>query len=255
MARFKLVLEYDGARFEGWQIQPGARTVQGELAEAVTRVSGEAEPAVVGSGRTDSGVHAEGQVASVEIARPFTPNKLREALNGVLPRDVAVVEVEAAPADFDARKHARGKRYRYQIWNGRIASPLRQARFAHVRVPLDVSAMDAAARAFVGEHDFSSLRAAGSDVPTSVRTLVGCRVEGETGGEIRLHVAGSGFLRHMVRNLAGTLIEVGRGRLAASEMEAILAARDRSRAGPTAPAQGLTLVSVDYGEHVADPAG
>jgi len=246
MARFKLVLEYDGRGFEGWQTQPGARTVQGELVDAVARITGETDPLVIGSGRTDSGVHAEGQVAAVEIARDYGVDKLREALNGVLPHDVAVMGVEAAATDFDARKHARGKCYRYQIWNGRIASPLRAARFAHVRVPLEVAAMDEAAGAFLGEHDFSSLRAAGSDVPTSVRTLTRCAVEGEAGGEIRLHVSGTGFLRHMVRNLAGTLIEVGRGRRKADSMGELLAAKDRGVAGPTAPGHGLTLVSVDY---------
>lgn len=246
MARFKLVLEYDGRGFEGWQIQPGARTVQGVLADALERITGETAPRVIGSGRTDSGVHAEGQVASVEIARAITPEKLRKALNGVLPRDVGVMQVAAATADFDARKHATSKHYRYQIWNGRVASPLRAARFAHVRAPLDVIEMDAAARAFLGEHDFSSLRAAGSDVPTSVRSLTRCEVTGAPGDEIRLDVAGTGFLRHMVRNLAGTLIEVGRGRRRASEMGELLAARDRHLAGPTAPAEGLTLVRVDY---------
>lgn len=246
MARFKLVLEYDGSGFEGWQVQPGARTVQGALGDAIEQIAGEPGPKVVGSGRTDSGVHAEGQVASVEIARAYTATKLREALNGVLPHDVAVMEVAEAAADFDARKHARHKHYRYQIWNGRIASPLRAARFAHIRVPLDVEAMAEAAQAFVGEHDFSSLRAAGSDVATSVRTVSRCALEGQTGGEIRLHVSGTGFLRHMVRNLAGTLIEVGRGRRRADSMADLLAVRDRGVAGPTAPAQGLTLVSVDY---------
>ncbi len=246
MARFKLVLEYEGSGFEGWQIQPDSRTVQGVLAAAIERISGERDPTVVGSGRTDAGVHAEGQVASVEIGKGFAPDKLREALNGVLPSDLAVMGVEAAAPDFDARKHARHKHYRYQIWNGRVASPLRAARFAHVRVPLDVAAMVEAARAFVGEHDFSSLRAAGSSVPTSVRTVTRCDVVGEGGAEIVLHVSGTGFLRHMVRNLAGTLIEVGRGRFGPAEMSEILAARDRAVAGPTAPAQGLTLGSVDY---------
>lgn len=246
MARFKLVLEYDGRGFEGWQLQPGARTVQGVLTGAIERVTGDVAPQLVGSGRTDAGVHAEGQVASVEIARDITPEKLREALNGVLPPDVGVMAVEVAAPDFDARKHATGKLYRYQVWNGRVASPLRAARFAHVRARLDVAAMDEAARVFLGEHDFSSLRAAGSDVPTSVRTLDRCEVEGDAGAEIRLHVAGSGFLRHMVRNLAGTLIEVGRGRRTPESMADLLAARDRRLAGPTAPAAGLTLVSVDY---------
>lgn len=246
MARYRLLLEYDGAGFEGWQVQPGARTVQGELVRAIARVTHEADPAVVGSGRTDTGVHAEGQVASVELAGDLAAERLREALNGVLPRDLAVMEAALAAPDFDARKHARGKRYRYQIWNARQRSPLRAARFTHVRRPLDVAAMAAAARAFEGEHDFSSLRAAGSSVKTSVRTVTLCRVEGAAGAEIVLRVAGTGFLRHMVRNLAGTLIDVGAGRRAADSMPELLAACDRNLAGPTAPAHGLTLEGVDY---------
>ena len=246
MPRYRLVLEYDGAGFEGWQVQPGARTVQGELARAIERITGEPGPRVVGSGRTDAGVHAEGQVASVDVAGDLTGERLRDALNGVLPPDLAVTEAAPAAPDFDARKHARGKHYRYQIWNARARSPLRAARFAHVRGPLDVATMDLAARAFEGEHDFSALRAAGSSVKSSVRTVTCCRVEGEAGGEIRVHVSGSGFLRHMVRNLAGTLIEVGSGRRPADSMAQLLAGRDRGQAGPTAPAHGLTLVRVDY---------
>ena len=246
MACYRLVLEYEGSGFEGWQVQPGARTVQGELARAISQVTSEADPRVVGSGRTDTGVHAEGQVASVEIARDVRVKKLRDSLNGVLPDDLAVVEVSLAAPDFDARKGARGKHYRYQIWNARRPSPLRAARFAHVRAPLDVAAMAEAAIAFEGEHDFSSLRAAGSSVKTSVRTVTSCRIEGDAGAEIVLRVSGTGFLRHMVRNLAGTLIEVGLGRRGAGSMAELIAAEDRNQAGPTAPALGLTLESVDY---------
>jgi len=245
MARYRLVVEYDGAGFEGWQVQPGARTVQGELARAVAQVTGEPDPVVVGSGRTDSGVHAEGQVASVEVGRDTPPERLRDALNGVLPPDLAVVEAALATPHFDARKDARGKRYRYQIWNARTRSPLRAGRFVHVRGALDVAAMAEAATAFEGEHDFGSLRAAGSSVGSSVRTITRCRVEGRAGGEIVVHVAGSGFLRHMVRNLVGTLLEVGAGRRRADSMAELLAARDRSLAGPTAPAHGLTLEAVE----------
>ena len=183
----------------------------------------------------------------MEIGRSLPGERLRDGLNGVLPHDLAVIEAGAAAPDFDAQKHARGKLYRYQVWNARRPSPLRAARFAHVRSRLDVGAMAEAAGGFLGEHDFSSLRAAGSSVKTSVRTLTRCDVVGAGGGEIVLHVAGTGFLRHMVRNLAGTLIEVGLGKRAPDSMSALLAARDRGQAGPTAPAHGLTLVAVDYG--------
>jgi tRNA pseudouridine38-40 synthase len=192
-------------------------------------------------------VHAEGQVASVGIETALGAERLRLALNGVLPPGVAVVEASEAPATFHARRDARGKRYRYAIWNGAIRSPLRAARAWCLQRPLDLVAMRQAATAFVGTHDFASFPTAGSDVTTTERTLDRLEILGARGGEITLVFEGSGFLRHMVRNLTGTLVEVGSGRRAASEMPALLAARDRRRAGRTAPARGLTLEWVRYG--------
>jgi tRNA pseudouridine38-40 synthase len=168
----------------------------------------------------------------------------------VLPPGVAVVEASEAAATFHARRDARGKRYRYAIWNGAIRSPLRAARAWCLQRPLDLSAMRAAATAFVGTHDFASFQTAGSDVITTERTLDRLDILGAAGGEIILAFEGSGFLRHMVRNLTGTLVEVGSGRRSASEMPALLAARDRRRAGRTAPAHGLTLEWVRYGASV-----
>lgn len=249
MAVFRLVLEYDGAAFAGWQLQPQVATVQGALEAAIARVAG-CRVRVVGAGRTDAGVHAEGQVASVCIETPLGAERLRLALNGVLPPGVAVVEASEAAATFHARRDARAKRYRYAIWNGAIRSPLRAARAWCLQRPLDLPAMRAAATAFVGTHDFASFQTAGSDVLTTERTLDRLEILGAAGGEITLVFEGSGFLRHMVRNLTGTLVEVGSGRRSASEMPALLAARDRRRAGRTAPAHGLTLEWVRYGSSV-----
>ncbi len=246
MPTFRFPLEYDGTDFQGWQVQPGGRrTVQGVLEAAVLRVTSEAVR-VAGSGRTDSGVHAEGQVASVRLAAGIDPDRLRRSINGVLPSDVAVLEVRDAPEGFDARRDARSKLYRYAIWNGPTRSPLRARRVLWLRRPLELAPMRSAAEALVGTHDFASFQAAGSDPMGTVRTLLRLEIDGRAGAAIDLRFEGTGFLRHMVRNLAGTLIEVGTGRRAPEQMAAILAARDRRRAGPTAAAQALTLVEVGY---------
>lgn len=249
MPNFKLVLEYDGTDFEGWQSQPGDhRTVQDAVARALGQISG--SPArVIGAGRTDAGVHAEGQVASVQLDTALTPHTLKRALNGTLPRDVAVRAVTRVPGTFDARRDAISKLYRYRIWNSSTRSPL-LARFSvMVQQPLDLAGMRKAAEALLGRHDFASFQAAGSTVKTSVRELTRLDVLGEPGSQVRLEVEGSGFLRHMVRNLAGTLMEVGAGRRDAASLTALLEARDRRLAGPTAGARGLCLVRVDH-----DPA-
>jgi tRNA pseudouridine38-40 synthase len=243
---FRLTLEYDGSRFHGWQVQPGGRrTVQGVLEEALRRVGGGAGRAL-GAGRTDAGVHAEGQVAGVWLATELDPAQLARALNGLLPPDLAVVACEPAPEGFHPRYAARAKLYCYRIWNGACRSPLRQARVHWVRTPLDLRAMREAAALLVGTHDFAAFQAAGSDVATTLRTLARVDVSGVAGGDVAIEVVGDGFLRHMVRILAGTLIDVGLGRRAAASMPALLAGRDRSRAGRTAPAQALTLVRVEY---------
>ena len=253
MPNFRLTLEYDGSGFAGWQLQPaGVRTVQGELETAITRITG--EPArVLGAGRTDAGVHAEGQVASVRLATRLAVADLARALNAVLPSDLAVVSADVVAEDFHARHHARSKLYRYRIWNGARPSPLRAASHWRVKPPLDAAAMQAGAQRLLGEHDFASFQATGSDVTSTRRTLTRCDVErgaggDETGarGEIVIHVEGSGFLRHMVRILAGTLVQVGSGLRTPESLTAVLAAADRRAAGPTAPPQGLTLVRVSY---------
>jgi tRNA pseudouridine38-40 synthase len=242
----RLTLEYDGEAFAGWQRQDGrARTVQGELETALARVTGE-RVAVVAAGRTDAGVHAEGQVVSLALEAPRDPAALARALNGVLPGDVAVRDARAAPAGFNARRDALSKWYRYDIWNGPLRSPLRRRRALCLQRPLDLPALRRAAQACLGRHDFASFQAAGSSVRQTVRTLSRVDLEGETGGALALQVEGDGFLRHMVRVLVGTLVAVGSGRWPPEAMHAILAARERRAAGPTAPAHALTLVAVRY---------
>lgn len=253
MPTFRLVLEYDGTDFEGWQRQdPAHRSVQGEVEKALARVTGE-RVGVVGAGRTDAGVHAEGQVASVRVDTELDAERLARALNAVLPADVAVVSARPEADTFHARRDARSKLYRYQIWNGAHRSPLRERRWAWVRAPLDVEAMRRAAAHLAGRHDFASFQSRGSSPRTTERTLFAVDLGGEAGGELWLRVEGDGFLRHMVRNLAGTLIEVGRGRRPPEAMPAVLAARDRRAAGPRAAAAGLTLVRVRYAHEAEMP--
>lgn len=246
MPNFRLLIEYDGTDLEGWQIQrEPARTAQGLLAAAIAQVTG-AAATVNGAGRTDAGVHAEGQVASASIETRLGPATLQRALNAVLPRDVAVRAIEVVPDSFHARRHARSKLYVYRLWTGAARSPLRDRSSLWVGAPLDLEAMRTAAQALIGTHDFSSFRGAGSAVLGSVRTLTRIDIGGVSGGEVAFAVEGSGFLRHMVRNLVGTLIEVGQRRRAPQSVARVLAARDRGEAGPTAPARGLTLVCVRY---------
>jgi tRNA pseudouridine38-40 synthase len=246
MPTFRLVLEYDGTDFAGWQSQAeGQRTVQDALAAALAALA-TGPVRVVGAGRTDAGVHAEGQVAAATLDTRLDAATLLRAANAHLPDDVAVLACEPARDGFDPRREATGKLYRYAVWNAPLASPLRRRRWHHVPAPLDVPAMRAAAAALAGKHDFASFQAAGSGVTATVRTLTRAELAGEGGGELQFFFAGDGFLRHMVRNLVGTVLEVGLGRRPPGSLPALLAARDRTQAGPTAPALGLTLVRVDY---------
>ncbi len=248
MPNFRLVLEYDGTDFAGWQTQrAGERTVQDAPAAALEHVTGQ-RCAVMGAGRTDAGVHAEGQVASVRVDTHLDAPTLLRALNAALPRDVAVRDAAVVPDAFHARRDARVKLYAYRVWNAPVRSPLRERRALWVPVALDVAAMRAAAESLVGTHDFASFRATGSPVRSTVRCLTRAAIEGEAGGALCCAFEGPGFLRHMVRNLVGTLLEVGRGRRPPAWIPALLAARDRSQAGPTAPPHGLTLVHVGYGD-------
>ncbi len=246
MPNFYFVVEYDGTDLEGWQIQPQpARTAQGFLAAALARITGAAVK-VNGAGRTDAGVHAEGQVANAALTTRLAPAELERATNALLPCDVAVRDVAVVRDSFHARRDPHSKLYVYRLWTGAVRSPLRERNSLRVRGPLDLAAMREAAGGLIGTHDFTSLRAAGSAVIGSVRTLSRVEIRGALGGEIALDFEGTGFLRHMVRNAVGTLLEVGRGRRAPDSIGALLAALDRDQAGPTAPAHGLTLVRVQY---------
>jgi tRNA pseudouridine38-40 synthase len=251
----KLTLAYDGTEFSGWQRQASERTVQAVLEDALAPIEKRAVT-VTGAGRTDAGVHAAAQVASVSLESPIAIGELHRALNATLPDDVRVVRIEAAAEGFSARHDARLKTYHYAIWNG-LSVPPPLCRYAlHVPPPLDVDTMNEAAALLVGEHDFASFQAAGSDVKSTVRRVVRSAVRpvdvamfvATAPGDrlLRYEVTGSGFLRHMVRTIAGTLIECGWRRTGADEMRAVLDARDRRRAGATAPAHGLTLWKVEY---------
>jgi tRNA pseudouridine38-40 synthase len=244
MRTLKLVLEYDGSQYCGWQIQRGKPTVQGVLEQALAQILGE-RIRVHGAGRTDAKVHALGQVASFRTASALPPDALQRALNSLLPRDVVVHEAHDAPGDFHARYSAQGKTYAYRILNHPHRSPLRWRYVWQVSRPLDVEAMTEAGTALLGTHDFSSFRAAGSEVLGSERTITALSVDREA-DEIVVRCTADGFLRHMVRNIVGTLVEVGSGRRTPPEMKRILEARDRRCAGITAPPQGLYLVKVFY---------
>jgi tRNA pseudouridine38-40 synthase len=240
-----VVLSYDGTDFHGWQIQPSAATVQGAVVEAARRFL-DADARVVGASRTDAGVHALRQVASVTTTATLPPPAVRSALNSVLPASIRVVEVAEATPGFDARRSARGKRYLYVIDNGAIADPLRR-RFAwHLGAPLDLPAMRAALAAVRGRHDFSAFCAApgrDADPVCQVRAIHVLRRR----ALVAIAISADRFLHHMVRNLVGSAVEVARQSRSPAWLGEVLDARDRTRAGPTAPAQGLFLLRVQYG--------
>lgn len=251
---WKLTLEYHGAAFCGWQRQRGMLSVQEALERALVKLHDGEEFRAVAASRTDSGVHARGQVVSLSVPHTLPDRAYRIGLNGLLPHAVAVRAVEPAPEGFDARRWSRGKRYVYRVLRARARSPLRSDRTWHLRGALDAEAMVRAARHLLGRHDFSSFRAAGCQAAGPVRDLWRLDVT-EEGDEVRFTVEATAFLRHMVRNLVGTLVEVGRGRRSPEAMPELLAACDRTRAGRTAPAHGLCLDEVFYDFALGPPVG
>ena len=280
MTTFKITLAYDGAGFVGWQRQASGMSIQKLIEDALADLDGR-DVAVAGAGRTDAGVHALGQVAGFSLERAIAPDTLARALNARLPETVRVVAAEEVPPRFHARFDARWKTYRYRLWHGRTSNPFERQYAWHVSGALDVAAMAAAARLVEGRHDFAGFQGAGSDPNTTEREVFSSRIvrsrklsttegtevtEAQTGlflrvprvlcgGElIQYEIAGDGFLRHMVRNIVGTLVEIGRGRRSVESIGEVLASRDRARAGPTAPAEGLFLVHVAYDEHPRAPA-
>ena len=255
MRNLKLILSYDGADFAGWQVQPGQTTVQGVLASAIGRLSAE-NVLPQGSGRTDAGVHALAQVASFRTASAIPAENWVRALNDVLPASIRVVEVTEAAPEFHARKSARAKTYRYRIHRPAICPPFLARYVWHYPYPLEESAMIAAAGVVVGEHDFTSfaavdperverMAAAENTHTTNIRTIFSSTWTRE-GDELIYTVRGSGFLHHMVRNLVGTFLLMGKGTVSLEDLRRILDARERTAAGPTAPASGLYLVRVEY---------
>jgi tRNA pseudouridine38-40 synthase len=243
---FKLTIAYDGTGFVGWQRQPAGTSIQA-LVEDACRPLTDRPVAVTAAGRTDAGVHALGQVASLRIDRPITPHALARALNARLPPAVRVRDAAEVPDGFHARFSARSKTYRYRIWNAEVLLPFERNYAWHVQAPLDTDAMRRAAKVLVGRHDFAAMQAAGSGVQTTVRTLFDVTVDRQD-ALVVVQLSGDGFLRHMVRNLVGALVEIGRGRRPPEWLAGLIASRDRTRGGPTAPAGGLCLVRVDYEE-------
>ena len=246
MRRICLLLEYEGTHYHGWQIQPDVVTVQEVLERSLSAILGE-KTRVFGAGRTDAGVHALGQVAHFVTESTIDVNALFRAINSLLPHDIvarAVIEVDAT---FHARKSALKKRYEYWIRNDPLRSVFTRRFMWHLKVPLDLESMRKGARCFVGEHDFSSFQAAGCEAGINpVRTISHLEIEMSAGKALRISVEGNSFLRHMVRNIVGTLVEVGTGRIRVESISGILAAGDRRKAGRTAPAKGLFLKWIEY---------
>lgn len=247
---YRLLLQYDGTNFHGWQIQGDLRTVQGELTRVLSLLD-DREITVHGSGRTDAGVHAEGQVANVQLQREITPRKLRNAINGNLSRDLRVFFADLAADDFHARYSARSKTYVYRLAHGPVMSPF-WARYVHQEArPLDLDRMRSCALLFLGERDWTAFSAAQSDAESRVRNMIALDISNGWDGRGRCHMieiaaTANGFLRYMVRSIAGTLLAVGRGEIDEETVSRAIREGNRHLVGPTAPAHGLTLKSVQY---------
>jgi tRNA pseudouridine38-40 synthase len=249
MPHFKLIVAYDGAGFVGWQRQASGTSIQGLIEAALAAIDGR-EVDVAAAGRTDAGVHALGQVVSFTLQRAIDADTILRALNAHLPESIRVRAAQEAPPDFHARFSSARKTYRYRIWNGGVVDPFERGRVWQVPAPtLDVAAMARAAACFEGQHDFAAFQAVGGEAQTTVRTMTVARVDVEPRDRdalVTFTITGDGFLRHMVRIMAGTLVEVGRGRRDAASVEEALVCRARTSAGRTAPAEGLFLVGVEY---------
>ena len=255
---FKLTIAYDGTDFAGWQVQPGQETVQGLLQSAIGQITGQTAQAI-GSGRTDSGVHAIAQVASCELPQwKHSAEDLRRAINTQLPETIVVNEIVDAPEGFHAIRDATGKRYRYQLQVGGTREVFDYRYRWHLKGAVEIDRMREAADHFLGRHDFESFQAAGSDRKTTTRTIRACDLiiqeparptpgANDSGGmKLAIEIEADGFLYNMVRNVVGTLVEVGRGKHPPEWIDELIAARNRDVAGPTAPSQGLFLLRVDY---------
>jgi tRNA pseudouridine38-40 synthase len=247
MPRLKLTLEYDGTAYVGWQVQPNGLSVQQVVEDALARLVGE-KVVVSAAGRTDAGVHAVGQVVSFWTDKRLPLRAWVRGLGGLLPEDVSVVDALEVPDDFEPRRWSLGKHYRYQVCNRPVRAPLLRHTHWQIFAPLELGAMQQAATHLLGRHDFSAFRAADCAARHALRELRALEVHGDPGSLLRFEVKGTAFLKHMVRNLVGTLVEVGRGRRPPGWVAEVLASRDRHGAGPTAPAHGLCLMEVYYGD-------
>jgi tRNA pseudouridine38-40 synthase len=239
----RLTLAFDGTEYFGWQIQKNQPTVQGTVSEAISRITGE-QVKLKGSGRTDAGTHARGLVANFFTDSNIHPAKFVAAMNGILPRDIRILSGKYASKTFDARRSAYCKTYRYQSYLGAIQPPHIRREFFHFPYPVNVQIMQKAAGYFKGEHDFASF-AKSPPGPNTIRRIFRCELK-KKGRKLLMTVEGNGFLHHMVRNMAGTLFEIGRGSMNLSEFQKLFANRDRKLAGFTAPAHGLILLKVKY---------
>ncbi len=240
----RLILAFDGTAYHGWQAQKNAPTLQGSVSQAISHITGE-RVTLTGSGRTDAGTHARGLAANFFTESRINPEQLLRALNSVLPHDIRALSARQMPLDFHSRRNATSKVYRYQVYLGPILMPHLMREFFHFPYPIDIGKMEKAARLFVGEHDFASFAKANSTPSNTIRRILSCDLR-KRGHRMTLTVEGNGFLHHMVRNMAGTLLEVGRGSISLEYFRELFVKRDRTLAGFTAPANGLVLLKVQY---------
>ena len=245
MRNIRLLIEYDGTNYQGWQVQPKGPTIQGILEEKLGLLTGE-RVHLIGSGRTDSGVHALVQVANFRTQSKMDAGSIQKALNSLLPLDIVIRKVEEIDEGFNSRKNSRSKVYEYRILNRELRSTFHRGYVWHIPQKLNLIEMEKATQGLIGEHDFSSFRSVGSPTRTTIRRVIRAEWKKGSDGLILFEIEANGFLKHMVRAIVGTLIEVGRGKISAKELQKILESQDRKKAGPTAPAQGLFLKEVKY---------
>ena len=245
MRTIKLTIEYDGTNYQGWQVQPKGPTIQGMIEEKLALLTGETIP-LIGSGRTDAGVHALGQIAHFKTKSKMDIRSIQRALNSLLPPDIVIQRAEEVEEDFHARKHSKSKIYEYQILNRNLRSVFHRGHAWHIPQELDLKEMKKATQKLMGEHDFSSFRSVGSPTRTAVRRVIRAEWRKSRDGLLRFEIEANGFLKQMVRAIIGTLVEVGKGKISSEEFQRILDSKDRKRAGPTAPAHGLFLKEVKY---------